>query len=61
MRLQHKEELFDFAGEKRHETDKAILVYDGEQSIWLPKSHVEDNGDGTFTVPQWLAEEKGLA
>lgn len=55
-----KSELYDFAGEKRNETPKAILVFDGETEVWLPKSHVEDNGDGTFTVPQWLAEEKEL-
>lgn len=27
---------------------------------WLPKSKCENNGDNTFTMPQWLAEEKGL-
>ena len=55
-----KSELYDFAGQIRHETDKAVLVFDGEHEIWLPRSHVEINGDGTFTVPQWLAEEKEL-
>ena len=28
--------------------------------IWLPKSKVENNNDGSFTLPVWLAEVKGL-
>lgn len=55
-----KDELFDFSGQLKHETDSAFLVFDGFRSVWLPKSQTENNGDGTFTVPQWLAEEKGL-
>lgn len=55
-----RDELFDFAAVLKHETDSAFLVSDGFQDVWLPKSQTEDNGDGTFTVPQWLAEEKGL-
>lgn len=53
-------ELYDFAAEKRHETAKAILLFDGVKEVWFPKSHVEDNNDGTFTVPQWLAEKKEI-
>ena len=55
-----KSELYDFAGQKRNETEKAFLIFDGDQEVWLPKSHVEENGDGTFTIPQWLAEEKKI-
>ena len=53
-------ELYDFAGRLMGETDAAYLVDDGEQKVWLPKSQTDHDGDGTFTVPQWLAEEKGL-
>ena len=53
-------ELYDFAAIKKHETDKAILLNDGTKDVWLPKSQVQDNGDGTFTIPAWLAEEKEL-
>jgi hypothetical protein len=52
--------LFDFAAEKRAETDKAMQLYDGKRTVWLPKSQVQDNGDGTFTVPEWLAIDKEL-
>lgn len=54
-------ELFDFAAKLLNETPKAWRVDAGEKEpVWIPKSQGEDNGDGTFTVPMWLAREKGL-
>ena len=55
-----KSELFDMAAKKMGETDKAIRLSDGIKTEWVPKSQVEDNGDGTFTMPEWLAKEKGF-
>lgn len=52
--------LTDIACEVRRETERAWLIFDGEREVWLPKSQVENNGDGTFTLPDWLASEKGL-
>lgn len=62
--------LIDLTCEIRHETDQAVAVADGtidmdlgdgkEKWFWLPKSLVEVNGDGTITLPEWLAQEKGL-
>ena len=52
--------LFDMAAQVRAETDKAWLLFDGTKEEWVPKSQVEDNRDGTFTMPQWLAEKKGF-
>ncbi len=52
--------LFDFAAELKHETEKAFLVNDGKKDHWLPKGMTENNGDGTFTLPEWLAIEKGI-
>ena len=52
--------LVDIAGEKRHETESAILIFDGVRAVWLPKSQVEENDDNTFTMPEWLAQEKEL-
>lgn len=54
------EKLIDIAGEKRGETEKALRLYDGSRTEWVPKRYVEDNGDGTFTMPEWLAHEKGF-
>lgn len=51
-------ELVDIAAEIRHETDKAWLLFDGIREAWVPKSQAQDNEDGTFTMPQWLAEQK---
>lgn len=55
-----KSELFDFAAEVKGETDKALRLFDGSRTEWVPKSQVEDNGDGTFTMPMWLAKDKGF-
>lgn len=66
------ERLTDISAIIRHETDNAYLLYDGrseikkgdtvssELRVWVPKSKVEDNGDGTFTMPEWLALDKGF-
>ena len=54
--------LIDLALEFRHETPKAYLIYDGGQEVWLPKSLVEyDTRDKVFTMPDWLAKDKGLS
>jgi hypothetical protein len=52
--------LTDIAGELRGETDKAFRLYDGKTTEWVPKRLVENNGDGTFTMPEWLAKDKGF-
>lgn len=53
--------LFDVAAELKHETPLAYLLSDGVTEAWVPKSRVEDNGDGTWTMPESLATEKGFA
>jgi hypothetical protein len=55
-----KSELFEVAAEIKGETDRAWRLCDGTKTEWVPKSQVEDNGDGTFTMPVWLAKEKGF-
>lgn len=55
-------QLHDFEGEVLKETDKALLVgiYGVGKEIWFPKAIIEDNKDGTFTVPISWAEEKEI-
>lgn len=53
-------ELVDVAGEIRAETAKAIQFFDGDRTVWLPKSQIEVNDDGTVTMPEWLALEREL-
>lgn len=55
-----KSDLVDVAAEVRRETDKAWLIFDGDREVWLPKSQCERNHDKTFTMPEWLANDKGL-
>lgn len=59
--------LTDIDAELVHETDDAYLIWNGLETfhsgryeVWVPKEHTEDNEDGTFTMPEWLALEKGL-
>ena len=52
--------LTDIAAEIRAETPLAYRLFDGAKLEWVPKSQVEDNHDGTFTMPEWLAKEKGF-
>lgn len=52
------EKLFDMAAEIHGETDRAWRLFDGIRYAWVPKSQVEKNDDGTFTMPLWLAKEK---
>lgn len=45
----------------KHETEKGLLLDCGDgEPQWFPKSMVEDNGDGTFSMPEWLAKDKGV-
>jgi hypothetical protein len=55
-----KRELIDIAAEVRGETEKAWRLHDGTKTEWVPKSQVEQNSDGTFTMPLWLAKDKGF-
>lgn len=52
--------LTDIDAQVKAETDLAWLLYDGKTEAWVPKSQAEDNGDGTFTMPEWLATDKGF-
>lgn len=53
-------ELVDVTAILLQETDKALFLDDGRIRTWVPKSFVEDNRDGTFTMPEWMAYQKGF-
>ena len=50
------------------ETPLAVLVHEGDKSkaVWLPKSKIEieasklNSGIVEITLPEWLAQAKGL-
>lgn len=51
-----------------HETDKAVLVWIGDQKIWFPKSQLMEFDEYTYkrgdeidlVASDWIMEEKGL-
>lgn len=55
-----RSELIDIVASLQGETDKAYRLFDGKKTEWVPKSQVQDNHDGSFTMPEWLAQEKGF-
>lgn len=60
-----KSDLIDIDVDLKHETAKAYLVNAGGDDVWIPKSQCEfEMGDkppsGKLTLPEWLAENKGL-
>ena len=56
----------EFCATVENETEKSLLVSDGKEKIWLPKSQIAKqrpigrNGDYEFVIPQWLAKERGI-
>ena len=61
MTTSGRSDLIDITAELRHETERAYFLDAGtEKPEWVPKSQVEDNGDGTFAMPSWLAKDKGF-
>ena len=60
MGRNREDRLTDVTAKLRHATPKAYLLYDGAREEWVAKSQCENNGDGTFTMPEWLAKEKGF-
>jgi hypothetical protein len=55
-----RSDLVDLEVEIVHQTERAVLVDDGRVKVWLPKAVVELNEDGTITLPEAVAFEKGL-
>ena len=71
-----QERLIDIACQVVQRRERAIAIADGTEEeyvskhdalkrkrlkwFWLPLAAVEENGDGTITLPERLALEKGL-
>jgi len=59
--------ILDIDGAIEAETDKAVLFHTGDknEAVWLPRSQIEINDTGfggihTVSIPEWLADDKGL-
>lgn len=61
-----KSNIVDIDLHLHHETDRAVLVSetgDKNDAVWLPLSQIEIESESGFIVvslPEWLAQEKGL-
>lgn len=67
-----KSDLIDIACKvvRNESHEKSIAVVDGTEEIyngkkqpkwfWVPRSQCEINDDGTVTMPEWIARDKGL-
>lgn len=58
-------DTIEITAEIVRETAAAILIFDGDREVWLPKSmvvewHELEKGIVELTLPEWLAFEKGL-
>lgn len=58
-------ETIKFYGQFVNETTRAVLINDGAEDIWLPRSQVKSmrqirESDYEFTVSYWLAKKKGI-
>jgi hypothetical protein len=54
-------DIIEIAGELRHETEKAYLLFDGDKEVWIPKNIGEwDAHSKTMQMPEWFALQKGL-
>jgi hypothetical protein len=53
-----------FYGELRNETPKCWIVFDGVDTVFIPKSQARvsmiDNRNAKIVIPEWLAKKKGV-
>jgi len=64
--MSYRSDLVDISVVLVHQTEKAVLVdHGGDANVWLPRSAIEIEKDAngktwTVTLPERLAQEKGL-
>jgi hypothetical protein len=62
--ISNDKSLIEVFGTVKGESQMAIRVDFGTETIWLPKSQIEDWPDvgesGEILMKEWLANEKGL-
>lgn len=55
-----RKQPIEIAVETLYETDQAWKLFDGIRTEWVPKSQVKYNGGCVYTMPEWLAKQKGF-
>jgi len=49
-----------------HQTEEAVLIFDGDNDYWVPKSCIEDSRNidfesiTTINIAVWFAKKEGL-
>lgn len=61
------EQIVTVCVELKYEKDKAFLFFDGDMTVWIPKSQVSRMeklaNDGEYyevDIPEWMALREGL-
>lgn len=56
-----EDETVELDGTQIDETDKGVRIDTTKGPMWFPKQFVVWSGDGkSFTIPEWIATERGL-
>jgi len=62
--ISNDKNIIEIYGIVHRETPDAIFIDVGNNTVWLPKSQLEDwpdlNKSGEILMPEWLALEKEL-
>jgi len=61
--IENVSDRFEFGGSEivERETDKAKLIaLDNGEEEFFPKSQLEWAGHNTWSIPHWLAEDRGM-
>jgi hypothetical protein len=50
----------EIEAELKSSTESVVKLYDGKTTGSVARHLVRDNEDGTFSMPEWVAKEKGF-
>ena len=59
-------EYVEISSEYMHQTDDAVLIFDGDRDCWIPKSCIEYGqlidyeSNNIINVEEWFAKKEGL-
>jgi len=54
------DDLVEVEGHLRFSTERTVVIFDGRREATLPRRLVEEEDEGLFSMPAWLASDRGL-
>jgi len=60
MSAQQEHGMIEISAELIDERPLALKLFDGARTEWVPRSQVTWTGKHLWTMPEWLAREKGF-